>query len=65
MSSMQTAAKLINSGVLHTQLEKLVSAIYPVEDSMSAFLRARDDKTVLRVLIDFSENSPAPSDAAG
>lgn len=60
MSSMQAAAKLINSGVLNAQLEKLVSAVYPLEDSMSAFLRARDDKTALRVLIDFSESaSPA------
>ncbi len=57
MSGMQTAAKIINSGVLNSQLEKLVSAVYPLEKSMDAFLRARDDKTALRVLIDFSEPS--------
>lgn len=54
MSDMQTAAKLINSGVLNDQLEKLVSAVYPLDQSMEAFERARSDKTMLRVLIDFT-----------
>lgn len=54
MSDMQTAAKLINSGVLDDQLGKLVSAIYPLDQSMEAFERAKSDKTMLRVLIDFT-----------
>lgn len=54
MSDMQTAVKLINSGVLNQQLEPLVTAVYPMEDSMKAFQRAGTDKTMLRVLIDFS-----------
>lgn len=54
MSSMQRAAKIINSGRLNDQLSKLVSAIYPLKDSMQAFEKARTDKTMLRVLIDFS-----------
>ena len=54
MSDMQVAAKLINSGVLNVQLSKLVSAIYPLNESMAAFERAKADKSVLRVLIDFT-----------
>ena len=54
MSDMQTAAKIINSGVLNDQLAKLISAVYPMEKSMEALERARSDKSVLRVLIDFS-----------
>lgn len=54
MNDMQTAAKIINSGVLNDQLAKLVSAVYPKEESMAALERARSDKSVLRVLIDFS-----------
>ena len=55
MSDMQTAAKLINSGVLNSQLERLVSAVYPLEQSMEALHRAETDKHMLRVLIDFSD----------
>lgn len=54
MSDMQIAAKIINSGVLNDQLAKLVSAVYPMEESMAALERARSDKSVLRVLIDFT-----------
>lgn len=54
MSDMQRAVKLINSGILNDQLMKLVSAIYPLERAKEALERARDDKSVLRVLIDFS-----------
>ena len=54
MNDMQCAAKIINSGVLNEQLSKLVSAVYPMEQSMEALERARSDKSVLRVLIDFS-----------
>ena len=35
-------------------LSALVSAVYPMEESMAAFERARSDKTALRVLIDFN-----------
>lgn len=52
MNDMQTAVKLINSGILNDQLEKLVSVIYPMEQSAEALERARSDKSVLRVLID-------------
>lgn len=55
MSSMQIAAKIINSGVLDSQLEQLISVIYPFSQCMEAFERARFDKSVLRVLLDFSE----------
>ena len=51
---MQCAAEIIDSGVLNTQLASLVSAVYPMEESMAAFERARSDKTALRVLIDFN-----------
>lgn len=54
MSSMQCAAKIINSGRLNAQLEKLVSAVYPMEQYAEAFEKARTDKTMLRVLIDFN-----------
>ena len=55
MNDMITAAKLINSGVLNEQLRPLASAVYPLEESMAAFERAKNDKSVLRVLIDFEE----------
>ena len=54
MNDMQVAAKIINSGVMNAQLELLVSAVYPMSQSMEAFDRAKNDKTALRVLIDFS-----------
>ncbi len=54
MSDMQAAAKIINSGVLNARLKPLVSAIYPLDRSMEAFERAKSDKSVLRVLIDFT-----------
>ena len=50
----QAAAKIINSGVLNARLKPLVSAIYPLDRSMEAFERAKSDKSVLRVLIDFT-----------
>ena len=52
MNDMQTAVKIINSGVLNDQLAKLVSVVYPMDQSMEALERARSDKSVLRVLID-------------
>lgn len=54
MSSMQGAAKIINSGRLNAQLEKLISAVYPMDQCMEAMEKARTDKTMLRVLMDFS-----------
>jgi len=54
MNDMQAAAELINAGVLNEQLAKMVSVIYPMEQSREALERARSDKASLRVLIDFS-----------
>lgn len=54
MSSMQIAARIINSGRLNEQLKKLVSAVYPMEEYAVALEKARTDKTMLRVLMDFS-----------
>lgn len=54
MSSMQCAARIINSGIVNQDLEKLISAIYPMDDVEKAFERARTDKKMLRVLMDFS-----------
>jgi len=54
MSSMQYAAKVINSGRMNDQLKKLISAVYPLEQYLEALEKARTDKTMLRVLIDFS-----------
>ncbi|MDY3618481.1 zinc-dependent alcohol dehydrogenase [Agathobaculum sp.] len=54
MTSMEGAAKIINAGLLNDQLAKVVSAVYPVEKSMEAFEKARTDKSMLKVLIDFS-----------
>ena len=54
MSSMQCAAKIINSGRMNDQLVKLISAVYPMDQCMEAMEKARTDKTMLRVLMDFS-----------
>ena len=54
MTSMQIAAKIINSGIINDQLERLVSAVYPFEQCAKAFQQANDDKSVLRILMDFS-----------
>ena len=55
MNDMQLAVKLINSGVINDQLIKLASVTYPMEQAEQALERARNDKSVLRVLIDFSD----------
>lgn len=54
MTSMEMAAKIINSGLLSDQLSKVVSAVYPVAESQEAFDKAAGDKTMLKVLIDFA-----------
>ena len=54
IQDMQCAARIINSGVMNDQLIRLVSAIYPMEEYEEAFRRAKEDKTMLRVLIQFS-----------
>lgn len=54
IQDMQCAARIINSGSLNEQLSKLVSAIYPMEQYAEAFRRAKEDKSMLRVLIDFT-----------
>lgn len=54
MSSMQGAAKIINSGRMNDQLAKLISAVYPMEEFAEAMEKARTDKTMLRVLMDFT-----------
>lgn len=53
MNDMQTAVKIINSGVLNDQLIKLASVVYPMDEIADALERARSDKSVLRVLVDF------------
>lgn len=52
--SMMAAAKIINDGLLDASLSRLVSAIYPKEQGVEAFRVAREDKSMLKVLIDFS-----------
>lgn len=54
MNDMQTAVKIINSGVINDELIKMASVIYPMEQAEEALERARSDRSVLRVLIDFS-----------
>lgn len=53
MTSMEGAAKIINAGSMNDLLAKMISAIYPVDDSMEAFNKASTDKSMLKVLIDF------------
>ena len=53
MNDMQVAAKIINSGKLNEKLSRMVSAVYPLNESMEAFQRASNDKSMLRVLIKF------------
>ena len=53
-TSMEYAAKIINSGLLNDQLTKLISTIYPYAQISQALERARTDKSMLRVLLDFS-----------
>lgn len=55
MQDMQTAVKIINSGVMNKQLEQLISAVYPMEQAAAALDRARTDRTALRILMDFTE----------
>lgn len=54
MTSMEKAVKIINSGLLNEQLAKMVSAVYPLAESQVAFDKAAQDKTMLKVLIDFT-----------
>lgn len=56
MNDMQQAARIINSGVMNETLRHLVTAEYPLEQCMDAFMRAKNDKTMLRVLIKFEED---------
>lgn len=53
-SSMIAAAKIINDGILNDPLSRIVSATYPKEKALSAFEAARADKSLLKILIDFS-----------
>ena len=55
MHDMQTAVKIINSGVMNEQLTELISVVYPMEQVAAALERARTDKTALRVLMDFAQ----------
>ncbi len=52
--SMAVAAKIIDDGLLDEQLQKMVSAIYPKENALEAFDEARKDKSLLKILIDFT-----------
>lgn len=53
-TSMEYAAKIINSGLMNDQLAKLISVVYPYTQFAEAMERARSDKNVLRVILDFS-----------
>lgn len=52
--SMEAAAKIIDDGLLDKHLRRVVSAVYPKEKAVEAFEAARKDKSMLKVLIDFS-----------
>ena len=39
---------------MNEQLAKVVSAVYPVDQAMDAFEKASKDKSMLKVLIDFT-----------
>lgn len=52
--SMSLAANIINDGCLDTALRQLISAIYPKEEAIGAFQRAKSDLSVLKVLIAFA-----------
>ncbi|MBQ9643540.1 MAG: alcohol dehydrogenase catalytic domain-containing protein [Lachnospiraceae bacterium] len=53
--SMSGAVKLVNMGIMNDFLRNMVSEIYPKEQAIEAFRRARTDKTALKVLINFGE----------
>ena len=52
---MSGAVKLVNMGIMNDFLRDMVSEIYPKEQAIEAFRRARTDKTALKVLINFGE----------
>lgn len=54
--SMARAVKLVNMGILNDFLKGMVSQIYPKEQAIEAFNRAKTDKTALKVLIQFGED---------
>lgn len=56
MQDMMIAAQLINTGILNQQLIPFISAIYPLKDYAEAFQRARNDKSMLRVILDFQDD---------
>lgn len=53
INDMIVAANILNSGVMDEKLKNFVSAIYPKEQGIEAFERARSDKSMLKILIDF------------
>lgn len=53
--SMAGAVKLVNLGVMNDFLKGMISEIYPKEKAIEAFERARNDKTALKVVIDFGD----------
>lgn len=55
MNDMQMAAKIINSGIMNGALQHLVSAVYSMDDCLEAFIKAKEDKTMLRVLMNFED----------
>lgn len=52
--SMYAAAKIISDGLINQQLMEVISAVYPKERGREAFEAARYDKSLLKILIDFS-----------
>lgn len=53
-TSMEYAAKILNGGLMNERLSGLVSVMYPYTRFAEAMERARLDKSVLRVVLDFS-----------
>ena len=54
ISDMQCAVNIINSGTMNSMLSRLITAVYPMADYAKALERAASDKSMLRVLMDFS-----------
>lgn len=55
-TSMEYAVKMINSGLLNDRLSAFASVVYPYTQFSEALQRARLDKSVLRVVLDFSSH---------
>lgn len=54
ISDMRCAVEILNAGTMSGILSRLITAVYPMEEYTEAFRRVEKDKTMLRVLLDFS-----------